>query len=116
MKPWIRVAQAQPTLGNRSCSMSGKLGGEYLIISSWSDSNLMICHTHMTPPSAPPHVAIPVALPLRRKNQCPTEETAGVNIMAVPKPPSTPKTSIKCLQGNPNGHCASATASRLQDD
>lgn len=74
MKPWIRVAHSQPTLGKRFCSISGKI----------------------IPPKPPPVAATPVALPRRTRNQWEILETAGVKIRLVPVPPKAPKTKMKC--------------------
>ena len=74
MKPWMRVAHSHPTFGKRFCNISGK----------------------MTPPTAPPVAATPVALPRLTRNQWEMLETAGVNIKLVPMPPRTPKQSMKC--------------------
>lgn len=74
LKPRILVAHAQPTLGKSDWSINGKI----------------------TPPSEPPAAAMPVALALLTRKKCPMLETAGVKIILVPMPPSTPKTIMKC--------------------
>lgn len=73
-KPNIRVAQANPTLGNSSCSINGKT----------------------MPPTEPPSEPIPVALPRFTRKKCPIAEKPGVKMSETPRPPSRPNTSMKC--------------------
>lgn len=74
MKPMMRVAHAKPTNGKRRCSSRGK----------------------RIPPTEPPVAASPVAVPLERRKKCPIEETAGVNIREVPRPPRMEKVKMYC--------------------
>lgn len=74
MKPRIRVAHANPTLGKSDCSIRGK----------------------MMPPREPPAAARPVALPRLRRKKWPMALMEGVKIREVPVPPTMPITSMKC--------------------
>lgn len=64
MKPIIRVAQANPTMGKRRWSIKGKT----------------------IPPMLPEVMAIPVAFPRRARKKCPMEATHGVLIKQPPIP------------------------------
>lgn len=74
MKPRIRVAHANPTLGKRDWSMRGK----------------------MIPPREPPAAARPVALPRFAWKKWPIALILGVKMSEVPVPPMMPITSMKC--------------------
>ena len=74
MSARTRVDQAQPILGKRDCRVKG----------------------NMTPPTAPPVAARPVAVPRRLSNQWATAESEGVKRREEPMPPRTEKERIKC--------------------
>lgn len=74
MNPRIRVAQAKPTAGNRRWSIRGKI----------------------IPPILPDVIAIPVALPRRRRKKCPIDAIHGVLIKHPPIPFNKLYTMKKC--------------------
>jgi hypothetical protein len=74
MNPIIRVDQAKPMRGMRDSRRRGKI----------------------TPPMAPPAVAMPVVVPRRREKKWPTAAMEGVNRRAVPIPPRREKVRMKC--------------------
>ncbi len=74
MNPMTLVAQANPILGIKDCKMRGK----------------------RMPPNAAPPAAIPVALPRPTRKKWNTAAIEGVKTRAVPRPPRTPKTMMKC--------------------
>ena len=73
-KPKMRTAQAQPTRSNRLVNISGKI----------------------TPPMAPPVLAIPDARPRRSRKKWPMAVMQGVKRRDVPKPKRIPKQRRKC--------------------
>jgi len=83
MKPRTRVDHAKPILGMRDWRTRGK----------------------RTPPKAAPPAAMPVAFPRRRLKKWETAAMEGVKRRAVPRPPRTPKTMMKCQY---SGRCESS--------
>jgi hypothetical protein len=51
---------------------------------------------NVTPPSPAPAIAVPIAIPTLRSNQCGTAAIAAVLSNAAPVPVRTPSVNIKC--------------------
>lgn len=72
MKPMIRIVQGKPTCGT---SLSNKMG-------------------KMMPPTGPAVVTMPVAIPRRFENQCPTVARLLIHMQEEDKPPRIPTLSM----------------------